>query len=57
MFKEKDGTAYDIDGKVFSDDGEVWYTNRNSRVNVTFPYVVPDKPEYVIKEVENEQSR
>lgn len=52
VFKEKDGTAYNIEGKVFSDDGEVWYTNRDSRVNVTFPYVVPDKPEYVIKEGE-----
>lgn len=61
MFKEKDGTAYNIEGKVFSDDGEVWYTNGDSRVNITFPYVVPDKPEYVIKkgekEVENEQGR
>lgn len=48
VFKDRDGTAYDIDGKVFSDDGKVWYTCRDSRVNVTFPYSVPDKPEYVI---------
>ena len=47
VFKNKDGIAYDIDGKVFTDDGEVWYGCKDSRVNVTFPYVVPDKPEKV----------
>ena len=47
VFKDKDGTAYNIEGKVFTDDGETWYTCRDSRVNVTFPYVVPDKPERV----------
>ena len=56
VFKDKDGTAYNIEGKAFTDDGEVWYTSRDSRVNVTFPYAVPDKPEYVYrnKEVESE---
>jgi len=49
VFKDKDGIAYNVEGKVFTDDGEVWYTSRDSRVNVTFPYVVPDKPEYVYK--------
>lgn len=46
VFKNKDG-AYDIDGKVFwswmtDDNGEKfksYYTNRESRVPVTFPYV------------------
>lgn len=52
VFKAKDGTAYDIDGKVFTDDGEVWYGCRDSRVNVTFPYAVPDKPEYVYRNKE-----
>ena len=52
VFKDSDGTAYNIEGKVFSDDGEIWYTNKNSRVNVTFPYSVPDKPEYVIVDKE-----
>ena len=52
VFKGKDGTAYNIQGKVFTDDGEVWYTSRDSRVNVTFPYVVPDKPEYVYRNKE-----
>ena len=50
VFKDKDGNTYDVNGKVFSDDGEVWYSCRESRVDVTFPYVVPDKPEYIIKE-------
>lgn len=47
VFKDKDGHTYDIEGKVFTDDGEVWYTNKDSRVYITFPYVVPDHPEYV----------
>ena len=56
VFKDKDGTAYNIEGKVFTDDGEVWYTSKDSRVNVTFPYVVPDKPEYVYRNKEDEES-
>lgn len=52
VFKDKDGTTYDVDGKIFTDDGEIWYTSRDSRVNVTFPYVVPDKPEYVYRNEE-----
>lgn len=50
--KGKDNsTAYYIDGKVFSDDGgETWYTCRESHVPVTFPYVVPEKPERIILE-------
>lgn len=50
VFKNsKDGTAYNNNGKVFTDDGETWYTCKESRVNVTFPYVVPDKPERVYR--------
>lgn len=52
VFKDKDGTAYNIEGKVFTDDGEIWYTCKDSSVNVTFPYVVPDKPEYVYRNKE-----
>ena len=55
VFKDKDGTAYNIEGKVFTDDGEVWYRNRDSRVDVTFPYVVPDKPEYVYRNKEESE--
>lgn len=54
VFKDEDGIAYNIEGRVFSDDGETWYGCKESRVNVTFPYVVPDKPEYVYKNKETE---
>lgn len=63
VFKDADGNAYDIDGKVFwewnrrpLDEDEPgypgfktyksYYTCRESRVPVTFPYVVPDRPIY-----------
>lgn len=49
VFKDKDGTAYNIEGKIFTDDGEVWYTCKDSIVNVTFPYVVPNEPEKVYR--------
>lgn len=42
-------TAYDIDGKVFSDDGgQTFYSCRESWVLVTFPYTPPTHPERVI---------
>ena len=52
VFKDADGTAYDIDGKVFWEwytDEETgkklksYYTCYESRVPVTFPYTVPDE--------------
>lgn len=58
VFKDEDGQAYDIEGKVFWEwampyEGrepfepyKSYYTNRDSRVPVTFPYNVPDKPIY-----------
>ena len=63
VFKDANGEAYDIDGKVFwewckrplDEDEEgypgekifkSYYTCRESRVPVTFPYTVPDKPIY-----------
>ena len=55
VFKDgKDGEAYDIRGKVFwewvrDEDGnpyKSYYTCYESRVPVTFPYVVPDEPIY-----------
>ena len=56
MFKEANGECYDIDGKVFwewampYEEGgkpyKSYYTCRESRVPVTFPYTVPDKPIY-----------
>jgi hypothetical protein len=39
VFKDGDGQAYDIEGRIFRDpDGSMW-TNGDSRVPVTFPYV------------------
>ena len=38
VFKDEDGKAYDIDGKVFDDGGPGLFTNQDSRVYVTFPY-------------------
>lgn len=55
VFKDADGSCYDIDGKVFWEwwrdlkTGEaikIYYTAYDSRVPVTFPYTVPDKPIY-----------
>lgn len=41
------GQPYDIDGRVFRDpDGATW-TGSDSRVDITFPYTVPDAPEIV----------
>ena len=53
VFKDYNGECYDIDGKVFWEwqkfEGEPYksyYTCRDSRVPVTFPYTVPEKPIY-----------
>lgn len=55
VFKDSDGNAYQIDGIVFwewfedEETGErhkSYFTCSDSRVPVTFPYTVPDKPEY-----------
>ena len=46
-------TAVNSKGKVFIDENGVCYTNRDSSVPITFPYDVPDEPEYV-KESNNE---
>lgn len=57
VFKDVDtGECYDIDGKVFwewsgtkEDPYKSYYTCRESRVPVTFPYTVPEKPQYVYR--------
>lgn len=38
VFKDADGLAYDIDGKVFEEPDGSRFTSRDSRVYVTFPY-------------------
>ena len=45
VFKDVAEGAYDIDGRIFRDPNGVCYTNRESRVPVTFPYT--PKREYV----------
>lgn len=64
VFKEEDGQAYWMDGRVFwewathpeIDDGKPfksYYTSRGSRVNIEFPWTQPDQREYVF--VPNEE--
>lgn len=39
VFKDSKGQAYDIEGKIFSDDGgKSWYQSIDSRVYIEFPY-------------------
>ena len=45
VFRRPDGSAYDIDGKVFIDPNEVSYTSKDSRTEVKFPYM--PKTEYI----------
>ena len=45
VFKEADGKAYDIEGKVFRDKNGGRYTGKDSRVYVKFPYI--PKTEYI----------
>ena len=58
VFKRADGQADWLDGRVFwewysapdIDDGKPfksYYTSKDSRVNIEFPWTQPDKPEYV----------
>lgn len=60
VFRDADGQAYFIDGKVFwewathpdIDDGKPfksYFTSRDSRVNVEFPWTQPDSPEYIFR--------
>lgn len=54
VFRKKDGSAYWADGIVFwewfqPEEGEKcksYFTCRDSRAQVTFPFTVPDDPEY-----------
>jgi hypothetical protein len=62
VFKDGDGEAYNIDGKVFwewykDEDGNAfksYYGCRDSRVPVTFPYTVPDEPIYEYRQSDAE---
>lgn len=47
VFKE-DGKYYNVEGRIFTEDnGHTWYTSKDSRVEITFPYTVPTSPEEV----------
>lgn len=39
VFKQADGTCYDSEGKVFIDSSGHGYTNIDSHVTITFPYM------------------
>ncbi len=39
VFKGADGLAYNVSGVVFEDENGCTYTSKDSRVNVTFPYM------------------
>lgn len=48
-YNHNNATAFDIECKVFSDDGgKTFYSCRESWVPVTFPYTPPTHPEKVI---------
>lgn len=58
VFKDsKDGQAYWMDGRVFwdwhkDDDGSMhksYFTSRDSRVYIDFPWIKPESPEYVFR--------
>ena len=55
VFKDSNG-AYNSEGKIFSyDGGETWFSNKDSRVPISFPYMPPRHPEKIIlnKETKN----
>ena len=57
VFRENhdNSTAYDIDGRVFSDDGgRTFYSCSESKIPVKFPYMPKSKPEMVILKERNE---
>ena len=45
VLKEADGRAYDMEGRIFREPDGCCFTNRDSRVYITFPYT--PKHEYV----------
>ena len=57
VFKQADrfnGQAYDIEGKIFSDDGgKTWYTNSKSFTPITFPYYGGEPERIIIKDKED----
>lgn len=57
IFRDADGKVYNVEAKVFSDDGgHTWYNCKDSREYVELPYEVPAKPEYVVIDNAKERS-
>ena len=47
-YNKDNSTAHYMDGKIFSNDGGMsWYINKESQINITFPFIVPDETEKV----------
>lgn len=47
-YNKANNTAHYIDGKIFSNNGGIsWFTNGESHIDITFPFIVPDEPERV----------
>lgn len=58
VFKRPDGTAYWVEGKIFSDDGgKSWYTCGDSCIDITFPFNVPLHSENVYVEPKSEVTK
>lgn len=56
VFKRPDGTAYWVEGKIFTDDnGETWYTSKESHIDITFPFAVPLHSETVYVSKDNNE--
>jgi len=53
VFKEADGKAYDIEGKMFVEPDGCVYQSGDSRVYIDFPYT--PKREYIHIDINNEQ--
>lgn len=47
VFKRPDGSAYCIDARHFVDPHGLTYSSNDSIADITFPFKVPSKPEYV----------
>lgn len=55
VFMTEDGTAYDNDAIIVSDNGGItWFTSGRFRKTITFPYLPPTSPEEVYIEYTEE---
>ena len=48
VYKRKNGTCFDAISKEFSYNGKVWFRNKDSNKDITFPYTVPLTPERIM---------